>query len=85
MPPAGGQQRPAWRRPCTDVNDLFGSGRHLDCCGDVEVSGPWVTIATTGAAARQQVLSELADGRRYLVVAPSIGSGLGKPVRIQRR
>jgi hypothetical protein len=41
-------------------------------------------IVNTVGPIRQQVLSEPANERRYLVVAPSAASGLGRPVQIQR-
>jgi hypothetical protein len=64
--------------------------KHPDGSGALEPLASFVTnpagsaIVNAVGPIRQLVLSESADERRYLVVAPSGPSGLGQAVQIQR-
>jgi len=64
--------------------------KHPDGSGELQALASFVTnpagsaIVNAVGPIRQQVSSESADERRYLVVAPSDSMGPGKPVQIQR-
>ena len=64
--------------------------KHPDGSGALEPLASFITnpagsaIVNAVGPIRQQVSSDVADERRYLVIAPSAASGPGKPVQIQR-